>query len=62
MPATNKPVAIMAADVNAQTSVLRINISYYPHTLNLKPPRMQVPKRWLQVGDSEVHKIEIYII
>ena len=30
MPATNKPIAYMAADVKTQTSVLRKNISDYP--------------------------------
>ena len=44
--AYNKPLTFMAADVITQASVLRKNISDYPHTLNLEPPRMQVPKRY----------------
>ena len=46
MPAGNKSVAIMAADVNALTPVLRKNVSDYPSALKLKPPRMQSPKRY----------------
>ena len=35
MAADNKPLAIMAADVKAQASVLRKNASDYPNALNL---------------------------
>ena len=36
MPVDNKPLAIMAADVNSQTSVLRKNISDYPQISELE--------------------------
>jgi hypothetical protein len=41
----NKPVAIMAADVKTQASVLRKNSSDYPSVLNLNPPQLQSAKR-----------------
>jgi hypothetical protein len=36
MPALNKPIAYMAADVNTLTPVLRKNISDYPRCLELE--------------------------
>ena len=45
MPAGNKPLAFMAADVNTQALVLLKTISDYSHTLKLNPPQMQSPKR-----------------
>ena len=45
MPAPNQPIAIMAADVNAQTLVLRETVSDYPSALLWIPPRLQLPKR-----------------
>ena len=39
MPAPNKPLTIMAADVNIQTSVLRKNINDYTQCSALKPPQ-----------------------
>ena len=41
----------MAAEVKTQAYVLRENISDYPHTLNLKPPRMQSPKRCVPASE-----------
>ena len=41
----NKPVAIMAADVNALTPVLRKNVSDYPSILHWMPPQFQSAKR-----------------
>ena len=36
MPAANKPLAIMAADMKTQTPVLRKNINDYPHYSEIK--------------------------
>ena len=44
MPAYNKPVAIMAADVNTQASVHRKNISDYPHRLELETATIAIGK------------------
>ena len=49
MPAHNKPLAIMAADVNVLTPVLRKNNSDYPSALHWMPPQLQAPKRWVQL-------------
>ena len=45
MPAYNKPVAIMAAEVITQALVLRKNVSDYPSALKLMPPQLQSAKR-----------------
>ena len=45
MPAPNKPLTIMAVDVNIQASVLRKNISDYTQCSALKPPQQQSQKR-----------------
>ena len=39
MPADNKPFAIMAVEVKTQASVLRKNVSDYPHVLKVMPPQ-----------------------
>ena len=53
-PIPNKPIAYMAADVIAQVSVLRRNISYYPQCSALKPPRKQLAKRWRSFKDRDI--------
>ena len=49
MPAPNKPVAIMAADVKVQTFVLWKNVSDYSNAWHWVPPRLQSAKRCVQL-------------
>ena len=50
MPAANKPLAIMAADMKTQTPVLRKNINDYPHYSEIKAATIASAKT---LGTSE---------
>ena len=52
MPAPNKPVAIMAAEVITQALVLRKNISDYPQCLEVDAATIAIGKTLPASGES----------
>ena len=54
MPADNKPIAYMAADVKTQASVLRKNISDYPQCLEIETATNASAKTLVAMHESVV--------
>ena len=59
MPAYNKPLAIMAADVKTHASALRKNVSDYPQYSKLDSATIASAKTLSASKRSAVHEIRI---
>jgi len=57
MPIPNKPVAIMAADMNALTPVFRKNVSDYPQHLEVEIATIAIGKTLGTIKDAKKNDI-----